>query len=126
MVVSGWGVDVTNAYLKLLKAKTNCNIVGFYVLTSRDFKQACYRYAPKSVDKDLLRAEFRKNKYAVFTNAGYDEYYMLKSDALDTDEDVEFEVKSQTTRGLVSAFSKYTGNRLNNRVVLNRFIGMIA
>ena len=126
MVTGGWGADVTQAYLKLLKAKTNCNIVGFYVLTSRDFKQACYRYAPKSVDKDLLRAEFRKNKYAVFTNAGYDEYYMLKSDALDTDEDVEFEVKSQTTRGLVSAFSKYTGNRLNNRVVLNRFIGMIA
>jgi hypothetical protein len=126
MVVGGWGVDVTNAYLKLLKAKTNCNIVGFYVLTSRDFKQACYRYAPKSVDKDLLRAEFRKNKYAVFTNAGYDEYYMLKSESLDTDEDVEFEVKSQTTRGLVSAFSKYTGNRLNNRVVLNRFIGMIS
>jgi hypothetical protein len=126
MVSGGWGVEVTNAYLKLLKARTDCNIVGFYVLTNRDFRNACYRYAPKSVNHDLLRAEFRKNKYAVFTNAGYDEYYMLKSDALDTDEDVEFEVKSQTTRGLVSAFSKYTGNRLNNRVVLNRFIGMIT
>jgi hypothetical protein len=126
MVTGGWGVEVTNAYLKLLKARTDCNIVGFYVLTNRDFRQACYRYAPKSVNHDLLRAEFRKNKYAVFTNAGYDEYYMLKSDAMDTDEDVEFEVKSQTTRGLVSAFSKYTGNRLNNRVVLNRFIGMIT
>jgi hypothetical protein len=126
MVGGGWGVEVTNAYLRLLKARTDCNIVGFYVLTNRDFRNACYRYAPKSVNIDLLRVEFRKNKYAVFTNAGYDEYYMLKSDALDTDEDVEFEVKSQTTRGLVSAFSKYTGNRLNNRVVLNRFIGMIS
>jgi hypothetical protein len=27
---------------------------------------------------------------------------------------------------LVSAFSKYAGNRLSNRVVLNRFIGMIS
>jgi len=27
---------------------------------------------------------------------------------------------------LVSAFSKYAGNRLNNRVVLNRFVGMIS
>ena len=123
---SAWGADVSTAYLKLLKARTDCNIVGFYVLTNRDFRNACYRYAPKSVNIDLLRVEFRKNKYAVFTNAGYDEYYMLKSDGLDTDEDVEFEVKSQTTRGLVSAFSKYTGNRLNNRVVLNRFIGMIS
>jgi hypothetical protein len=126
MVGGGWGAEVTNGYLRLLKARTNCNIVGFYVLTNRDFRNACYRYAPKSVNHDLLRAEFRKNKYAVFTNTGYDEYYMLKSDGMDTDEDIEFEVKSQTTRGLVSAFSKYTGNRLNNRVVLNRFIGMIS
>jgi len=121
-----WGVEVTAAYLRMLKAKTGCNIIGFYVLNSRDFRSACYRYAPKSVDQDLLRTQFRKNKYAVFTNAGYDEYYLLKSEALDTDDDVEFEVKSQTTRGLVSAFSKYTGNRLNNRVVLNRFIGLIS
>ena len=126
MVTGGWGTDVTQAYLKMLKARTDCNIVGFYVLSGRDFKHACRQYAPKSVDIDLLRAEFRKNKYAVFTNAGYDEYYMLNSGGMDTDDDVEFEVKSQTTRGLVSAFSKYTGNRLNNRVVLNRFIGMIA
>lgn len=126
IIRSSWGVDITNACLKLLKLRTDCNIIGFYVLTGRDFKNACNRYAPKSIDQELLRAEFRKNKYAVFTNAGYDEYYMLKSDALDTDEDVEFEVKSQTTRGLVSAFSKYTGNRLNNRVVLNRFIGLIS
>jgi len=126
IVSNNWGSEVTASYLKLLKARTGCNVVGFYVLSSRDFRRAAYRYAPKSVDQDLLRAQFRKNKYAVFTNAGYDEYYLLKSDAMDTDDDVEFEVKSQTTRGLVSAFSKYTGNRLNNRVVLNRFIGMIS
>ena len=126
IVSNNWGSEVTASYLKLLKARTGCNVVGFYVLSGRDFRRAAYRYAPKSVDQDLLKAQFRKNKYAVFTNAGYDEYYLLKSDAMDTDDDVEFEVKSQTTRGLVSAFSKYTGNRLNNRVVLNRFIGMIA
>jgi len=52
---------------------------------------------------------------------------LLRTEALDTDEDVTFEVKENaTTRGLVSAFSKFAGNRLNNRVVLNRFIGMIS
>ena len=61
------------------------------------------------------------------TSSGYDEYYLLRSEGLDTEEDSEFEVKENaTTRGLVSAFSKYTGNRLSSRVVLNRFIGMIA
>jgi len=63
----------------------------------------------------------------IVTSAGYDEFYLLKSEGLDTDDDVAFEVKENaTTRGLVSAFSKYAGNRLNNRVVLNRFVGMIS
>jgi hypothetical protein len=63
----------------------------------------------------------------VVKSAGYDEYYLLRAEGLDTDDDVGFEVKENaTTRGLVSAFSKYAGNRLANRVVLNRFVEMIA
>ena len=63
----------------------------------------------------------------VVTNAGFDEYYLLRSEALDTEEETEFEVKENaTTRGLVSAFSKYHGNRVSNRVVLNRFIELIS
>ena len=64
----------------------------------------------------------------VFVNStGFDDYYLLRSNGLDTEEDTEFEVKENaTTRGLVSAFSKYAGNRVNNRVILNRFIGLIS
>ena len=63
----------------------------------------------------------------VITNAAFDEYYLLRSEGLDTEDQGDFEVKENaTTRGLVSAFSKYAGNRLSNRVVLNRFIGLIS
>jgi hypothetical protein len=52
---------------------------------------------------------------------------LLRSESLNTDDDEVFEVKENaTTRGLVSAFSKYHGNRISSRVVLNRFIGMIS
>ena len=34
--------------------------------------------------------------------------------------------ENATTRGLVSAFTKYTNGRVTNRVLLNRFIGLIA
>jgi hypothetical protein len=71
-------------------------------------------------------SEFRKNNFTYLDCAGYDEYYFLRSDKLDTDEDSEFEVTSTTTRGMVSAFSKYTGNKVSSRVVLNRFINLIA
>lgn len=122
-----FGKKVTTAYIKMLKARTNCNIIGFYVLSGREFGRVASSLFPKIGDFGKLKSEFRKNKYAVVTTAGYDEYYLLRSEGLDTDDDVEFVVKENaTTRGLVSAFSKYAGNRLNNRVVLNRFIGMIA
>lgn len=117
----------TAAYLQLLKLRTKCNLLGFYVLSGREFGRAAYVLLPRAVNYDDMRAKFRKEKSLVITNAGFDEYYMLRSEALDTEEDVTFEVKQNaTTRGLVSAFSKYAGNRLANRVVLNRFIGMIS
>lgn len=121
------GRELTSDYIKMLKLRTNSNIVGFYVLSGREFGREAYHFFPKSVNHDKYKAEFRKNKSLVVTNAGYDEYYLLRSEGLDTDEDVTFEVKENaTTRGLVSAFSKFAGNRLNNRVVLNRFVGMIS
>ena len=118
---------ITAAFLKLLKQRTGCNVVGFYILSSRDFRNAIWRYFPKLSNTELLRAEFRKNNFAVSTNTGYDEYYFIRTEGMNTDDEVELEVKENaTTRGLVSAFSKYTKGRLTNRVVLNRFIGMIA
>jgi hypothetical protein len=117
----------TSAYVKLLKARTNCNVLGFYVISGREFGRKALDFYPKTANYDKIKAEFRKNKYAIVKNAGFDEYYVLRSEALDTEEDSSFEVKENaTTRGLVSAFSKYAGGRVANRVVLNRFIGLIS
>jgi hypothetical protein len=122
------GRELTSSYIQMLKKRTNSNIVGFYVLSGRELSRELYHFLPRSVTNyDKYKSEFRKNKSMIVTSAGYDEFYLLKSEGLDTDEDVSFEVKENaTTRGLVSAFSKYAGNRLNNRVVLNRFVGMIS
>lgn len=117
----------TAAYVKLLKAKTGCNVLGFYVITGREFGRKMHEFYPRAANHDVIKSNFRKNKYAVVKTAGFDEYYILRSEALDTEENAGFEVKENaTTRGLVSAFSKYTGGRVANRVVLNRFIGLIS
>ena len=128
---SGYGgrsVSQTTALLKLLKQRTDANVVGFYVARVRDVRHALDLYTPKAeqTGTDKRVADFRKNNFTYLNNVGYDEYYFLRSDKLDTDEDDEFEVSSTTTRGLVSAFSKYTSNRVSNRIVLNRFINLIA
>ena len=127
-IVEDWSnTKNTAAFIKLLKARTHCNILGFYVLSGREFSRAAYILLPRAANVDAMKVQFRKDKSMVITNAGFDEYYLLRSEGLDVDEETELVVKENaTTRGLVSAFSKYTKNRLNNRVVLNRFIGMIS
>jgi hypothetical protein len=120
---------VTQGYIKMLKLRTKSNIVGFYILSGRELRRQMGNFFPLTTvtSHDRYKVEFRKNKHLVITSAGFDEYYLLNSDGLDTDVVETFEVKGNaTTRGLTSAFSKFAGGRLNNRVVLNRFIGMIS
>jgi hypothetical protein len=121
-----FGRKLTSSYIKLLKQRTGCNVIGFYVLSGRELSRVLGDFFPNVANRDSYVTKFRESKSLIVTNDGYDEYYLLRAEGLDI-EDKEFEVKENaTTRGLVSAFRKYAGNRLNQRVVLNRFIGMIA
>jgi hypothetical protein len=122
---------ITSAFIKLMKDRTKSNVIGFYIMNGRDFGHNVYSFFPEAIGKQTeieeLKKDFRDSKYKIVTSEGYDEYYLLRAEGLDTDEDAEFEVKENaTTRGFVSAFSKFNNNRKANRVVLNRFIGMIT
>jgi hypothetical protein len=125
MTGRNYGTGLTNAYIKLLKLHTHCNVVGFYIISGREFSNCADRwYAANRVEK--AKEQFKKDRYAVLTDSGFDEYYFLRSNGMNTD-DEEFEVEDNVTkRGLVTAFTKYAGNKVSNRVVLNRFIGMIT
>jgi hypothetical protein len=121
----------TRALLELLKQRIGGNLVGFYVTHGRAASQCVNIYYEDFGDRNVADKkirEFRRNNFTVLQNAGYDDYYILRSDKLDI-EDEEFSVPKdtvQTTKSLVSAFSKYTNNKISNRVVLNRFINLIA
>ena len=135
---NNWGRELTATYIKLLKARTNCNIVGFYIASRRDLANNAENFLEEKLrgrDADLIekntkinqmRQEFRTNHYVIVKSAGYDEYYILRSDKMDTADEV-FEVKENASmRVLATAFSKYTASKRSNRVVLSRFIDLIA
>lgn len=115
----------TAAALKIFKQITKTNVVGFYLVSSREFRQNAQRLFPKTANIDDIREKFMKEKSVTCTTSGYDEYYIIRAET-DVDADSQLEVKSTTTRGLVNAFTKYNTSKVINRVVLNRFIGMIA
>lgn len=115
----------TSAALTLFKKITGSNVVGFYLVNSREFKNQVGRFYPPTANHEQIRANFMKDKNVVCTSSGYDEFYILRAET-DVDEDSELQIKSTTTRSLVSAFTKYNTNKVTNRVVLNKFIGMIT
>jgi hypothetical protein len=124
---SSYSTQQTNALIRLLKTRTGSNVIGFYVINGRDFNRKVHEWFPKQTNHEEMKDNFRKSKFAILENTGYDEYYILRSNGLDTDEDSTFEVKENSTfRGIASAFTKYNSGKHNSRVVLNRFIGLIA
>jgi hypothetical protein len=114
------------ALLNLFKQRVDSNLIGFFIASSRNIKSSLQRYCSNLEDSFDKLELFKKKGFCILNGSGYDDYYFIRSSELDIDEDAEFEVKSNTTRGLVSAFSKYNGNKISNRIVLNRFITLIA
>lgn len=125
----------TDALIRLLKHRTNSHVIGFYVTHTSEFRNKIRFFYDIQKENGIIdfdkmediKKDFVKNKFAISNNTGFDDYYILRSNGLDTEDDAELEIKDNaTTRGIVSAFTKYAGNRVNNRVILNRFISWIS
>ena len=118
---------VTSAFIKLFKNRTKSNIVGFYILSPSEFKSYIQRHFEfKGIDTQDIRANFSKNNCTVIYNDGFDEYYLLKSKRGDNEEPELTVKENASAKSMANAFAKYNTKRNTNRVVLNRFINMIA
>lgn len=123
----------TDCFVRLLKARTNSHVIGFFIGETKDIANRSEYFWPEEHKKDVygirerMKEKFKKESSLVITSTGFDDYYVLRSNGLDTDDEEELTFKENaTTRGMVSAFSKYTGGKIASRVVLNRFIGLIS
>lgn len=124
----------TDCLIRLLKARTNSHVIGFFVGELKDVVNRVEYFWPEVRESgkrweyvDKVKSDFRKENSLIVTSTGYDDYYVLRSNGLDTDDDEELTFKeNSTTRGMATAFSKYASNKLTSRVILNRFIGLIS
>jgi len=142
--VSGGDDSVRIAVAKWLTKTTGAKIIGFYLATNQALKGAVRRRLFNTELDDLrknprenyfqLKEAYskyirvvRKEKFLESKNAGYESFFILPggSDLSIDDEDFEAPTKV-TTSTLTKAFSKFTKNRQVNRVLVSRFIGLIA
>jgi len=122
---------VTPTLLQILKDRTGCNLIGFYILpkSKRYFQNAMSRFNMIMTDDGYK--QFRNEKYFSVNGYGYSEYFLIPGgDDLSTDDDslsdILGEAKDVSARKLKGAFLKMNQNRLTNRVLLSKVIKEIA
>ena len=129
---------LTNALLKVLKNRTGCKVLGFFVDDKTTIgKSTLNRYFPtedfyglgyKTFDRKKVNAEFRKNKVLVVTeNTGYDELYLLAGGKMNVvDSGMETPSENAKKGEIKRLFAGSLKNSKSSRVVLNKFIKQVA
>jgi hypothetical protein len=122
---------VTPTLLQILKDRTGCNLIGFYILpkSKRYFQNAMTRFNMIMTDDGYK--QFRNEKFFSVNGYGYSEYFLIPGgNDLTTDDDslsdILGESKDVSARKLKGAFLKMNQNRLTNRVLLSKVIKEIA
>lgn len=122
---------VTPTLLQILKDRTGCNLIGFYILpkSKRYFQNAMARFSMLMTD-DAYK-QFRNEKFFSVNGYGYSEYFLIPGgEDLSTEDDslsdILGETKDVSARKLKGAFLKMNQNRLTNRVLLSKVIKEIA
>ena len=132
---------LTNALLDNLRQETGTKIIGFYIQSRKTVELYNFRESHGKVEDNFkhlpydiaekLKKEWRKNK-CIITERGlhdtvYDEHYTIASNTMKvSDEGMATPSENAKTGELKRLFAKSRNNSLQSRVVLNRFIKLVA
>jgi len=117
---------LTNTLLQIFKARTNSNLIGFY-LTDSSIKSIIQQIPSlSSTEAVKLKTSWKDNNFLVMPSPAYDSYYYINAKMLNFKNE-ELSVNSKMTKRQVEkAFISFSDKKKINRVLLNRFINEIC
>ena len=124
----------TAALVNLVREVTGCNMVCFDIVAGQGRRTIQHkmfrtdRVTPAQYNETEIAAKkFRKERVLVMQSQGYNEYYLIPGGAeLDIDDD-EIDVDAGADKKKIyKAFAEMQNNKTSSRILLNRFIKMIA
>ena len=131
-----YGNDQTRVLLKIIKDRYNAKTIGFHICAnSRRDITSFVRANIAGIEgnsmsgyylMEEIRKQMRQNDYALINNTGRDELYLLpasKQKIVEGDLDIK---ETMNARAIAKQFSKFLNVKKTSRVVLSRFIGVVA
>ena len=119
--------STTNALVEALRDKHSCNVVNFYIIDRFKHYDAS-EFSTADIPPQVILSKFRKEGHIIAENyGGWSELYLIKGGRdLGVEESV-LTVKEDAKRGEIKrAFSKFNKGKLKNRLVLSKFVDMVA
>jgi len=119
--------DTTNTLVKIIRDKHDCNVVNFF-LVQRFKNYEAAEFATADIPPQVILSKFRKEGHIIAENyGGWSELYLLKGGRELGVEESVLTVKEDAKRGEIKrAFSKFNKGKLKNRVLLSKFVDMVA
>jgi hypothetical protein len=118
---------MTVLLLRVLKERTGCNLIGFYI-SSYGFEsmyRQFYGFDHGEVYKKC-QADWKDNGFFGVTTAGYDEYYILNPKSMNVSSGNLNVNSDMSKRKIASEFIKFSEKKAVSRVLLSRFVKRIA
>ena len=124
--------DLTNTLVEILRDAHGCNVVNFYIvpkLSRHDMLDLVPSDSEnKMLDMDKLHSSWRKEGHVIGENyGGWSELYLIRGgknlDVVETNLNVNTGAKKGEIK---RAFAKMNKNKLKNRLVLSKFVDMVA
>ena len=119
--------NITPILLKILKDRTGCNLLGFFI-NGTGFKRVYDRYHRGGGVKhyEASKKSWTDNGFFGVTSAGYDEYYILNALTFNVSTGKLKVDANATKRRLAAEFIKFSENKAVSRVLLSQIVKRIA
>ena len=122
--------NATNLLTKMLQDRTGAKVINFFLAdwTPSKFERSSYHYFRDHDKMYAGLATWKSDNYAIATSdsMGWDEQYLVRTVKIDNTDAMDNVQDSDTTAKKKNAFLKSMKGRSTSRVVLNRFIDLIA
>ena len=118
----------TQLLIKIIKDRYDIPVIGFYIsgTTRREINNFIYTYMGKDYSTlEGIKSSISKTGVYTVNTLAYDELYFLPSSKQTTKVELDIKPNSSTSK-MASDFKKFLGRGKKNRIVLDKFIKLVA
>ena len=121
--------EVTKILTQIYQEYTKSNAIGFRIISpnKKDFYEEIKRYVSDYEKISSMHEVLKKEKFVVIPNSGYKSYFALGGGRLLDVSNGSFEVADDASkRQIMSAYKKGSQSKQTSRVLLSKFIEIVA